>query len=75
MSKDSMKKTIENELEDDLCPEYDFSQMPGGIRGKYAKRCQSETNIVVLEPDVAQAFPTEASVNEALRLLMQVARR
>lgn len=49
--------------------------MPGGVRGKYADRCQSGTNIVVLEPDVAQAFPTEVSVNEALRLLIQVAQR
>ncbi|PZD74041.1 hypothetical protein C1752_01567 [Acaryochloris thomasi RCC1774] len=75
MSKDSMKKTTENELENDLRPEYNFAQMSGGVRGKYADRCQSETNIVVLEPDVAQAFPTEASVNEALRLLIQVAQR
>lgn len=75
MSKDSMRKAIENELEDDLRPEYDFSRMPGGVKGKYAEHYQSGTNIVVLEPDVAQAFPTEASVNEALRLLMQVAQR
>lgn len=75
MSKDSMRKAIENELEDDLRSEYDFSRMPGGVRGKYAERCQFGTNIVVLEPDVAQAFPTEASVNEALRLLMKVAQR
>ena len=75
MNKDSTRQAIENELEDDLRPEYDFSQMSGGVRGKYAERCQTGTNIVVLEPDVAEAFPTEASVNEALRLLMQVAQR
>lgn len=74
MNKDSMRKA-ESELEDDLRPEYDFSKMSGGVRGKYVERCQTETNLVVLEPDVAKAFPTEASVNEALRLLMQVAQR
>ena len=70
-----MKKEIETELEDDLRPEYDFSQMSGGVRGKYAEHYQSGTNLVLLEPDIAQAFPTEESVNEALRLLMQVAQR
>ena len=70
-----MKKEIENEMEDELRPEYDFSKMSGGVRGKYAERYQSGTNLVLLEPDVAEAFPTEESVNEALRLLMQVAQR
>ncbi|NJM64647.1 MAG: hypothetical protein HC851_02740 [Acaryochloris sp. RU_4_1] len=70
-----MKKEIETDLEDDLRPEYNFSQMSGGVRGKYAERCQSGTNLVLLEPDVAQAFPTEQAVNEALRLLIQVAQR
>ena len=38
-----------------MCAEYDFT---GGIRGKYAKRYASGTNVVVLEPNVAEAFPT-----------------
>lgn len=75
MSKDSMKRMPEDKLDDDLRPEYDFSQMPGGVRGKYSERYQSGTNLVLLEPDVAQAFPTEESVNGALRLLMEVAQR
>ncbi len=75
MSQDSTKKVAEDNLEDDLRPEYDFSQMSGGVRGKYTERYQSGTNLVLLEPDVAQAFPTEKSVNEALRLLMKVAQR
>lgn len=70
-----MNKETENEMQDDLRPEYDFSQMKGGVRGKYVKRYRSGTNLVLLDPDVAQAFPTDAAVNEALRLLMQIAQR
>ncbi len=70
-----MKKDRENDMEDELRPEYDFSQMPGGVRGKYVERYRMGTNLVLLDPDVAQAFPTDAAVNEALRLLMQIAQR
>jgi hypothetical protein len=70
-----MKKAVENEMEDELRPEYDFAQMTGGVRGKYVKRYRSGTNLVLLAPDVAQAFPDDAVVNEALRLLMQIAQR
>ena len=66
---------ISNELEDDLRPEYDFSKMQGGIRGKYVDRYRAGTNMALLDPDVLQAFPTSESVNEALRLLMQIAQR
>ena len=66
---------ISNELEDDLRPEYDFSKMQGGIRGKYVDRYRAGTNMVLLDPDVLRAFPTSESVNEALRLLMQIAQR
>jgi uncharacterized DUF497 family protein len=69
-----MKKEID-ELEDELCPEYNFSKMAGGVRGKYVERYRVGTNLVLLEPDVAQAFPTDASMNEALRLLIQIAQR
>ncbi len=48
--------------------EYDFS---GGVRGKYAKRYAQGSNIVVLEPDVAEAFPTARAVNAALRKLLR----
>ncbi|MEL6491036.1 MAG: hypothetical protein AAFV85_12740 [Cyanobacteria bacterium J06634_6] len=64
-----------NELKDELRPEYDFSQMTGGVKGKYVERYQTGTNVVLLDPDVASAFPTDASVNEALRLLLQIAQR
>ena len=69
-----MKKEV-NELEDELRPEYDFSKMAEGVRGKYVERYRAGTNLVLLDPDIAQAFPTDASVNEALRLLLQIAQR
>jgi hypothetical protein len=69
-----MKKNVD-ELDDELRPEYDFSKMAGGIRGKYIEQYRAGTSLVLLDPDVAQAFPTDASVNEALRLLLQIAQR
>jgi hypothetical protein len=44
------------------------------VRGKYAERYKAGTNLVLLEPDVAQAFPDDKAVNEALRLIMQIAK-
>jgi hypothetical protein len=58
--------------DDDLLPEYDFSKAE---RGKYFKRYQQGTNVVFLEPDVAQAFTDSASVNRALRLLLDLAKQ
>ena len=55
-----------------MLDEYDFS---GGVRGKYAKRYAAGTNVVVLAPDVAAAFPDAASVNDALRALIRIASR
>jgi hypothetical protein len=75
MSGDFMKMESNRELEDELRPEYDFSKMKGGVRGKYVERYRTGTNIVLLDPDVAKAFPTSDLVNEALRLLMQIAQR
>jgi len=48
----------------DLRKEYDFSK---GARGKYSERYAQGSNVVVLDPDVAEAFPTAEKVNEALR--------
>jgi len=70
-----MKKEVDSEMDDNLRPEYDFSQLAGGVRGKYVERYRTGTNLVLLDADVAQAFPNEAAVNEALRLLMQIAQR
>lgn len=55
-------------------PEYDFSQLKGRVRGKYAERYREGTNLVLLDADVAAAFPNAQAVNEALRLLMKVAK-
>lgn len=58
--------------DDDLLPEYDFT---GAVRGKYYERYRQGTNVVLLEPDVAQAFKDSESVNRALRLLLDLARQ
>jgi len=56
---------------DDLRPEYRFDYSKA-VRGKYYKRILKEgTNVVVLEPDVAKAFPDSASVNSALRVVLK----
>ena len=55
----------------DLRPEYDFSAMAGGVRGKYVERYRAGVNLVLLEPEVAEAFPTDEAVNEALRTAMR----
>ena len=60
---------------DDMRPEYDLSKLKGRVRGKYTERYRSGTNLVLLESDVQEAFPDAEAVNEALRMLMKVARR
>ena len=58
---------------DELRPEYDLRQlMKGSVRGKYAKRFQAGTNLVLLDPDVRKAFRDEGAVNEALRLVIEL---
>ena len=52
---------------EDMRPEYDFSQ---GVRAKYAARYRQGTNVVVLEADVAAAFPDSEAVNRALRTVL-----
>ncbi|MDP9316429.1 MAG: hypothetical protein M3R24_37175 [Chloroflexota bacterium] len=69
-----MNKDNNSELDDDLRPEYDRATLKGGVRGKYAERYQEGTNIVILAPDVAAAFPNDEAVNDALRLLMNIAK-
>ena len=53
-------------------PEYDFS---GGVRGKYADRYRAGTNVVLLEPELVQAFPDSKSVNDALKALLSIANK
>jgi hypothetical protein len=71
MERESLMKKAESEEEDDLRPEYDFAQLEGGVRGKYAERYREGTNLVLLDPDVAAAFPDAKAVNDALRLLIE----
>ena len=66
-----MKK--QTKLNDELRPEYDMkSLLKGGVRGKYAARYRAGTNLVLLEPEVAKAFPNEKAVNEALKLVIKL---
>jgi len=66
-----MKKTIEPN--DELRSEYDMkSLLKGGVRGKYTLDYRAGTNLVLLEPEVAKAFPNEKSVNEALKLVIKL---
>lgn len=59
---------------DELRAEYRRSDLGKGVRGKYFKAYQSGTNLVLLKDDVADVFPDEESVNEALRTLIRLAR-
>lgn len=68
-----MRKESAKRRDDDLRPEYDLTRLKGGVRGKYYKRAVAGTNLVLLEPDVARTFPDSHSVNQALRLLREVA--
>ena len=75
MSKKITKAKRANHDEDELRPEYDLSKLlKEGVRGKYVERYRAGTNLVLLAPDVAQAFPNDATVNEALRLVMQISK-
>ena len=67
MNQDS--KTTAN---DEMRAEYDFS---GGVRGKYYEAYQQSSNVIVLDPDVAEIFRDSAAVNEALRLLAKIAKK
>lgn len=67
-----MKKDKEN---DELRPEYRREDLGKGVRGKYFESYQKGTNLVLISPDVAKAFPTEKAVNEALRSLIDLAQK
>ena len=60
----------QNHEADELRPEYNFT---GGVRGKHHAAYQAGTNVVLLDADVAKAFPDSLSVNRALRLLLDLA--
>lgn len=60
------------ESESDMLDEYDFS---GGVRGKYSDRYRAGTNLVVIDRDLVDLFPTAEAVNNALRALATIARQ
>ena len=60
---------------DELRPEYKREELGIGVRGKYFEEYTKGTNLVLLSPDVAKAFPTEEAVNQALRSLIEIAQR
>lgn len=66
-------KKANRKTTDELRSEYKRSDFATLIRGKYAARVAAESNVVVLEPEVAEAFPNDSAVNEALRGLLDVA--
>jgi hypothetical protein len=73
MSDVIMKKN--GNIANELRPEYDFSEMKGGVRGKHVQRCNAGTNLAKIDPDVAAIFTDDNSINEALRSLIRAARR
>ena len=66
------KESLMKKASKGMRPEYDFS---GGVCGKYTASFPKGTNVVVLEPDVAEFFSNSAAVNDALRVLVQIAKR
>ena len=69
-----MKKKTATERSDELRPEYDLTEIPGGVRGKYFRKAIESANVVVIEPDLSKLFPDAKSVNNALRLLANTAK-
>ena len=67
-----MKKPPSKRSTREMRAEYDFS---GGVRGKYVVKYRSGNNVVLLDPEVAKAFPDSKSVNDALRALVAIAAR
>ena len=61
-----MNQELNKDRDPEMLDEYDFS---GGVRGKYVGRFAKDSNVVVLDPDVAQVFTDSESVNQALRAL------
>jgi hypothetical protein len=66
-------KKVSRQPKDELRKEYRRSDFGKMIRGKYAGRIAAATNVVVLDPEVAKAFPNDRTVNDALRSLIKIA--
>lgn len=69
MSEDSTKKIDDD---DELAEEYDLASLPVMPKGRYAPERRLGKNLVVLDADLAQAFPSDEAVNQALRLVVQI---
>ncbi|HLY62121.1 MAG TPA: hypothetical protein VKV95_15375 [Terriglobia bacterium] len=67
-----MNQQVPQDDNDDMLPEYDFSQ---GVRGKHYKAYRASTNVVLLDPDLAKVFTNSESVNQVLRMLLQLAKK
>ena len=67
-----MRKATDKSAAPEMRVEYDFSR---GVRGKYSRRYAQGANVVVLEADVAKAFPNAEAVNDSLRALAGIFRR
>ena len=65
-------KNLESGAIDELRPEYDLASLKGRVRGKYYASATAGTTMVLLEPDVAEAFPDGPSVNTALRSYLRL---
>ena len=70
MKKNSTKKRDDYELK----KEYDLSKMTVLPKGRFDPKRRIGNNVVVLEPDIAKAFPSDEAVNEALRLLLKASK-
>jgi hypothetical protein len=67
-------KKVKSETTDELRPEYKRSDFGEIVRGKYANLIKEESNVVLLEPDIAQASPNNEAVNKVLRYLLEAAK-
>ena len=69
-----MKKVLPAKSGDELRQEYDLSRLQDGVRGKFYRRANAGTNLVLIEPDLASMFPDSETVNRALRVLADAAK-
>jgi hypothetical protein len=67
-----MSKKTDGPAKPEMREEYDFSN---AVRAKYAERFAKGSNVIVLDPDVAEVFPDAGAVNEALRVLARSTRK
>ena len=70
MKKNSIKKQDDYELNE----EYDLSKMTILPKGRFDPKRRIGANVIVLEPDIAKAFPNDEAVNQALRLLLKASK-